>query len=161
MRIDVGNKFRSVVDRAYVPPFSTVVSARIFRYGVCGGVNMVLDAVWYFIIYHFLVCGRFTDLGFVVVSPHIMSLAIVFPITFLNGFWLNRNVVFGSGEAGVAGQMGRYAVTVGGSILLNYVVMKLLVEVAMIWPTPSKLITTAVCAVYSYLVGRYYTFRVR
>lgn len=146
------------IDLFYLPPVSKAVPQRIFRYGVCGALNMALDAVWYFVIYHFIVCKRFVDLGFVVVSPHIFSLAIVFPITFLTGFWLNRNVAFRTVEVSERRQLVRYMLTVAGSILLNYVCMKLLVEHAGVWATPSKIITAMICAVYSYLVGRYYTF---
>ena len=119
---------------------------------------MTLDAVWYFVIYHFIVCKRFVDFGFVVVSPHILSLAIVFPITFFTGFWLNRNVAFRTVNVSERRQLMRYLLTVAGSILLNYVCMKLLVEQAGLWATPSKVVTTLICTVYSYIAGRYYTF---
>lgn len=147
------------IDLFYFAPFSRFVSRRIFRYAVCGGGNMLLDLVWYFVIYHYVVAERFIDLGFVIVSPHVASLIIVFPITFLTGFWLNRNVVFDAGDRGEVGQLARYALSVCGSILLNYVCIKFFVEVCNIWPTPSKALTTAVSVVYSYLAGRYFTFR--
>ena len=67
----------------------------MFRYAFCGGMNLALDAVWYFVIYHFLIGeGRMIDLGFVYMSAPIASLFLVFPITFFTGFWLNRNVAF-------------------------------------------------------------------
>jgi putative flippase GtrA len=131
----------------------------MFRYAVCGGVNMVLDVVWYYIIYHYIVAQRFIDLGVVVMSPHVASLVVVFPITFFTGFWLNRNVAFRSVEVGQGRQLLRYALSVIGSILLNYVCIKFFVEVAGIWPTPAKALTTVVSVVYSYLAGRYFTFR--
>ena len=131
----------------------------MFRYLACGATNAALDAVWYYLIYHYLVCERYIDLSFVVVSPHIASLVVVFPITFLIGFWLNRNVAFRTTEVRTVPQMLRYALTVVGSILLNYLCMKFFVESLGVWATPSKMLTTVVCAVYSYLVGRYYTFR--
>ena len=53
----------------------------------------------------------------------------------------------------------RYALSVVGSILLNYVCIKLFVEVVGIWPTPAKTLTTVVSVVYSYLAGRYFTFK--
>ena len=95
----------------------------------------------------------------VVISPHVASLVVVFPITFFTGFWLNRNVAFRSVEVGQGRQLFKYALTVVGSLLLNYVCIKLFVEVAGIWPTPAKALTTAVCVAYSYLSGRYFTFK--
>ncbi|MBO5983807.1 MAG: GtrA family protein [Rikenellaceae bacterium] len=152
-------KIGALIDLFYVRPLSRYVSHTMFRYAVCGGVNMALDVVWYFIIYHYIVAERFLDLSFVVVSPHVASLVVVFPITFFTGFWLNRNVAFRSVDMGQGRQLMRYALTVVGSILLNYVCIKLFVEVAAIWPTPAKALTTVVSVAYSYLAGRYFTFR--
>ena len=146
------------IDLFYIAPVSRLVSRRIFRYAVCGGGNMVLDLVWYFLVYHYVVAERYIDLGYVVMSPHVASLVVVFPITFFIGFWLNRNVVFDVAEYSEVGQLARYALSVCGSILLNYVCIKFFVEVCDIWPTPSKALTTAVSVVYSYLAGRYFAF---
>ena len=83
------------VDAFYWRRLEGVVSRQLFRYAFCGGMNLALDAVWYFVIYHFLIGeGRMIDLGFVYMSAPIASLFLVFPITFFTGFWLNRNVAF-------------------------------------------------------------------
>ena len=150
-----------LVDWLYLPPFKRLVSRDIFAYGLCGGANMALDTLWYFVIYHYIVAERFIDLGVVVVSPHIASLIVVFPITFFTGFWLNRNVAFRATEYKTRGQLIRYALSVLGSIALNYLCMKLFVEHLYIWPTPSKMLTTAVSVVYSFLAAKYFTFRPR
>lgn len=147
------------IDIFYIRPIRKVASPQLFRYAFCGGVNMVLDSMWYFVIYQFVVCKRFIDLGFIVVSPHIASLIVVFPITFFTGFWLNRNVAFRTTAIGSAGQMLRYGLTVAGAVVLNYCCMKLFVEVCGIWPTPSKTLTTIISAVYSFLAAKHYTFR--
>ena len=148
----------SVIDRLYVKPIRVLASREIFGYGVCGALNMSLDIVWYFLIYHFIVAERFIDFGVVVISPHIATLFVVFPITFLTGFWLNRNVAFRVAEYKSRGQLVRYALSVVGSIVINYVCMKFFVDALHIWPTPSKMITTAVSVIYSYLAARYFTF---
>ena len=147
------------IDMFYMKPLRGFISQQVFRYLACGAANAALDAVWYFVIYHYIVCERFIDLGCVVVSPHIASLIIVFPITFFTGFWLNRNVAFRTIDVRTLPQILRYGLSVLGSIALNYLCMKFFVEVAGVWATPSKMLTTVVCALYSYLVGRYYTFR--
>lgn len=150
-----------LVDWLYIAPLKRLVSRDIFAYGLCGGANMALDTLWYFVIYHYIVAERFIDQGVVVVSPHIASLIVVFPITFFTGFWLNRNVAFRATEYKTRGQLIRYALSVLGSIALNYLCMKLFVEHLYIWPTPSKMITTAVSVVYSFLAAKYFTFRPR
>lgn len=148
------------IDLFYIKPLRRVFSQQVFRYLACGATTALLDAVWYYIIYHYIVCGRFIDLGFVIISPHIAALCVVFPITFFTGFWLNRNVAFRVANLSSLPQLAKYALTVVGSILLNYACMKLFVEYFGVWATPSKILTTTVCAVYSFLVGRYFTFRI-
>ena len=147
------------IDLFYVKPLRKLVPQQVFRYLACGGITILLDIIWYYIIYHFIICEQFIDLGFVVVSPHIAALCIVFPITFFTGFWLNRNVAFKATRFSSLPQLAKYALTVVGSILLNYLCMKLFVESFGIWATPSKMLTTVFCSIYSYLAGRYFTFR--
>lgn len=147
------------IDLFYIKPLRKLLSQQVFRYLACGGITALLDAVWYYTIYHYIVCEQFIDLGVVVVSPHIAALCVVFPITFITGFWLNRNVAFRTTHIASLPQLAKYALTVVGSILLNYACMKLLVEVCGIWATPSKMLTTIICAVYSFLAGRYFTFK--
>ena len=147
-----------IVDTLYIKPLRGFISRNLFGYGLCGAANMTLDIVWYFIIYHYIVCERYVDLGFVVISPHILSLFIVFPITFFTGFWLNRHVAFRSTSISSRRQLLRYALSVVGSVVINYLCMKLFVEICAIWPTPSKMLTTIVSVCYSYLMARYITF---
>ena len=147
------------IDLLYIPQIHKIVSRDIFGYGICGGANMVLDTLWYFVLYHYVVCEQFVDLGIVVMSPHIATLCLVFPITFFTGFWLNRHVAFRVTHLRSRRQLVRYALSVVGSIVINYVCMKLFVESFHLWPTPSKMLTTVITVVYSYLAARYFTFR--
>lgn len=148
----------SLIDKLYIKPLESIVSRDIFGYGLCGALNMALDTLWYFTIYHFVVAENFIDIGVVVISPHIATLFIVFPITFFTGFWLNRHVAFRVTEYKTRGQLFRYAISVIGSIVINYICMKLFVETFDFWPTPSKMLTTVISVVYSYLAARYFTF---
>lgn len=155
----VAQRIIRLVDMLYIKPLHSLISRNMFAYGLCGASNMVLDTLWYFVIYHYIIAERFIDLSFVVVSPHIASLILVFPITFFTGFWLNRNIAFRVTEFSSRRQLIRYALSVIGSILINYACMKLFVEQLNIWPTPSKILTTIISVAYSYLIGKYYTFR--
>ena len=120
---------------------------------------MVLDLVWYFVIYHFVVAERFVDLGVVVVSPHVASLIVVFPITFFTGFWLNRNVAFSGSPLRTFNQLFRYAISVAGSFVISYLLMKLFVEWCGFSPTPSNILTSLLCTIYSYTMGKFFSFR--
>ena len=149
-----------VIDWFYIRPVAAVLPRQVFRYVVCGGVTYILfDPVCYFLFYNFIVAHRYVDLGFVVVSPHIAAMILVFPFTFFVGFWLNRYVAFRRSPIGAGTQLLRYLLSVAGSVLLTYAGLKFFVEVCGVWPTPAKMVTTLLTTVYSFLAAKYFTFR--
>lgn len=156
----LGEAIVRLVDRFYVAPVAAVLPRQTFRYVVCGAVTYGLfDPACYYLIYNHAVAHRFVPLGFVTLSPHIAALVLVFPLTFLVGFWLNRHVAFGRSPLRTRTQLWRYALSVAGSVALTYAGMKFFVEVCGVWPTPAKVVTTLLTALYSYLAAKYFTFR--
>lgn len=148
------------IDVFYLPFVERIMPRQMFRYAVCGGVNfLILDPLYYFLIYNFVVAHRFFDLGIVVLSPHIAAMLLVFPVTFFNGFWLNKHVAFRLSPLRTHTQLIRYGLSVAGSVLLTYAGLKFFVEVCGIWPTPAKIITTVLTTVYSFLAAKYFSFR--
>ena len=149
-----------LIDLLYVKPLRRIVPPQTFRYAACGGLNMALDLSLYFLLYNFVLDKRVVHIdGIVAISPYIAAFLIVFPITFLTGFWMNRHIAFHSSPLRGRVQLFRYLLSVCGSILLNYACLKLFVEVCGFYPTPSKAVTTAVTIVYSYVMQKYFSFR--
>ncbi len=140
-------------------PFRRFFSVEFFRYGVCGAGNMVLDWVLYFLVYNFLLQKEMVDLGFVTLSSHIASLCIVFPITLLTGFWLNKNVTFTQSSLKATKQLFRYCTIVAVNLAINYFGLKLFVDVCGFYPTPSKMLVTVITIAISYFGQKYYSFR--
>lgn len=135
------------------------IPAEMFRYAVCGGFNIVLGWCVYAFLYRMVFAGRYLDFGFVVISPHISAFLIQFVITFLTGFWLNRYVTFTLSSLSGRTQILRYAMQVSGALLLNYVLLKILVEAAGMYPVAARPVTDSVVVAYSYLTARFFTFR--
>jgi putative flippase GtrA len=140
-------------------PFQNLIPSETFRYAATGGFNTALDIFLYFFFYNFILNKQIVDFGFVAVSPHIAAFIFVFPITFLSGFILAKYITFTSSPIRGRIQLFRYAMTVGGAIFLNYILLKFFVEYLLIWPTVSKIITTVFVVAYSYMIQRYYTFK--
>ena len=150
-------------------PFDKWISRQLFRYAACGGGNMALDLVLYFLIYNFVIGHDLVYLNLqifkssnlqICLTPHIATLCIVFPITLLTGFWLQKYVTFTQSDLHGARQLARYILIVMINLAINYFGLKLCVETFGWYPTPSKLVITVITVIISYLGQKYYTFRV-
>ncbi len=149
-----------LIDLLYLPIVRRFVSRISLRYFVCGVCNYVLfDAAVYYLVYHYVVGCRDVSVASFVVSAHVASLIVVFPITFLTGFWLNRYVAFNVTQPTISSQIAKYALSVAGSILLSYVALKFFVERVDVWATPAKMLSSVVTAIYSYIIARFYRFK--
>ena len=155
-----------IIDFVYLP-FKNYVPAELFRYGACGGGNMLLDWVLYFLLYNFVIGHDLVHLQFSlchwqinqVITPHIATLCIVFPITLITGFWLNKYVTFTQSSLHGARQLIRYMLIVAVNLAVNYFGLKLLVETFGWYPTPSKIFITLLTVIISFLGQKYFTFR--
>ena len=181
------NKLAQIITKVidfFYPPFRKLMSEQLFRYAACGGGNMVLDWVLYFALYNFVIGHELIHLQFTIyhlqfsqaITPHIATLCIVFPITLLTGFWLQKNITFKGQRDKVqrtkdegqwtkddgqgAKQLMRYILIVAVNLAVNYFGLKLCVETFGWYPTPSKMLITLVTVAISYLGQKYYTFRV-
>lgn len=148
----------TVIDFFY-PPFRKFMSLELFRYGCCGGLNLALEWLLYYVFYHFVFKGQVFDLGFIAFTPHIAAFVFKFPITFLTGFWMARHISFSGSNLRGRTQIVRYLIVTVGNILINYAGLKLFVEVFQWWPTVSYVIISIICVTFSYLSNKYYSFK--
>ena len=160
-----------IIDFFY-PPFRHFMSEQLFRYAACGGGNLVLDWVLYFLIYNFVIGHEIVNLQFEIlnhtfaqaITPHIATLCIVFPITLLTGFWLQKFVTFQTPNKCEAPnhqttrQLSRYILIVFINLAINYFGLKLCVEILGWYPTPSKMCITLITVAVSYLGQKHFTF---
>lgn len=157
--IAVVQKFITRVIDFFYPPFRRFMSLSFFRYGFSGASNVMLDWILFFTAYNFIFQKQLLDLGFVVITPHIASLMLSFPITFFTGFFLSKYVSFSGSLLRGKVQLLRYFVVVACCLLINYVCLKIFVETLKIWPLPSKMITTVFATAFSYFSQKHYTFK--
>lgn len=143
----------------YFPIFRKFIPYDTFKYAVCGGGNMVLDILLYFLLYNFVFDKQNLDLGIVTISPHIAAFLTVFPITFLTGFWLNNSVVFKGSPMKKRTKFSRYLLVVLFSLVINYWGLKFFVDYLDFYPTPSKFLVTIIATLVSYISQRHFTFR--
>lgn len=147
-----------IIDWFYFP-FLRFIPIETFRYAATGGMNMVSDIVLYHVFYKYVFGESDVNLFIVIISPHIAAFLFVFPITFFNGFLLAKYITFSQSELRGRAQLFRYILSVSGSILLNYLFLKLFVELINWDATFSKIVTTMFVIIYSFLMQKYFTFK--
>lgn len=148
-----------VIDRFYPSFMERFMSRQMFRYGVCGGSNMLLDMVLYFLFYQLLYRKQCLHIGAVTISAEIAAFLTVFPITFFTGLWLAKNVSFRNSTLKNVTQGGRYFMVVVLNIGVKYFGLKLLVEVLGWFPSVSNAVLTILTVLISYLLQKNFSFR--
>lgn len=152
------NTIRNIIDFFY-PPFRKYLDKKTFRYLACGGGNTSLDILIYFVTYNFVLKKNYLYLHFFKISPHIAAFIIAFLITFPIGFLLMKYIVFTDSALRGRVQLIRYFLLVFVCVILNYIFLKIFVDVMGFYPTVSKLLTTVIVVSFSYLTQRFYTFK--
>ena len=139
--------------------FQKFLPLKTYRYAVCGGSNLILDTVLYFVFYNFIFSKQNVNMYFFVLSPHIASLFFVFPITFVTGFLLNRYITFQHSNLLPRVQFFRYLIVGLGAIIISYIAMKFLVDYLKLYPTPSRFITIIITVIYGYILQNRFSFK--
>ncbi|MFI3267381.1 MAG: GtrA family protein [Rikenellaceae bacterium] len=153
------NKILKFVEWFYLPFIRRYVPIETFRYGFCGGANMVLDMVIYFLVYNFILFQKEVDLGFVCVTAEIAAFLITMPITFFTGFWLAKHISFKDESKKTNIQRIKYLAVVCINILTKYWGLKLFVEVFNVYASVSNALVTVITVIISYCLQKKYTFR--
>jgi putative flippase GtrA len=148
----------SVVDLFY-PLFKRFMPLQTFRYAACGGFNTMLDISLFFVSYNFILHKQPVHISFLTIGAHIAAFLMAFCVTFPVGFYFSRYVVFQETSVGKREQLRKYFTVILGCLFLNYVFLKLFVDVFHWYPTPSKLLTTVFVVAFSYLSQKNYTFK--
>ena len=160
LRLFMKQGLTRVLDMFY-PPFRKWMPVETFRYAACGAANTVLGLFTYYIGYQFLFARQVFDLGFFAFKPHVAALLLSFIVSFSVGFLLNKYVVFTGSKLRGRIQLFRYFLAFALNLVLNYGMLKLLVEV-MGWDAlVSQLVTTGLVVSISYLSQKHFTFKVK
>jgi len=154
----VRNAILSVIDLFY-PPFRRFMPLQLFRYAACGGGNTLFNIFLYYCTYHYVLHEQVLDLGIYAFEPHTAAVVLAFCCTFPIGFYLSMFVVFQGSYLRRRVQLWRYFMVTMVCLFLNWIFLKLFVEVFGWFPTPSYMLTVLIVVLFSYLAQRFFTFR--
>ena len=149
-----------IIDFFY-PPFRRMMSIQTFRYVASGGLNTLLSFAVYFISFKYIVHEEDLHLRFIVFKPHVAALFISFCFSFPFGFFLMKYVVFTDSNMKGRMQLLRYFMIYLFNLFINYLLLKVTVEVLHVYPILAQILTTIVIILFSYIAQRNFTFRIR
>jgi putative flippase GtrA len=146
-----------IIDFFY-PPFQKWFTLHTFRYIASGGMTASIGIISYFLIYNYVLRQQDVRVGHYLVTAHIAALVLESVFTFIVGFMLNKYLVFTQSTLKGRVQLFRYGTVVATNILLNYAMMKILVDGFQFYPTIAKAMITLVLAFFSYFSQKYFSF---
>lgn len=149
-----------VIDFFY-PPFRRLMNLQTFRYAAAGGGNTLLGFLVYFISYKYILKEQQLHLGFYAFKAHVAALFFSFCVTFPIGFFMSKYVVFNDSQMKGRIQLFRYFMICMFNLALNYILLKILVERAHVYPVFAQVLTTMIVILFSYLAQRHFSFRAK
>lgn len=150
----------SVLDIFY-PLFKRFMPIQTYHYAACGGGNTLFNIFLYHIFYNYVLHKQVLDLGFIAFTPHIAAFIMAFFVTFPIGFYLSMYVVFQGSYLRRRIQLVRYFLVAMVCVVLNYILLKLFIEV-LGWqrhPTLALMATAVFVVTFSYLSQRFFSFK--
>ena len=151
-------KFIVQVLEWFYPFFRRFMPKQTYMYAACGGGTTLLGLLVFFTSYNFIFRKQLVHLPFITFSPHIAAMIASFLVSFPTGFYLARYVVFSGSLLRGRHQLMRYFGTTMGSLVLNYVNLKIMVDIFKFYPTIAQIINTVLVITFSYFMQKHFAF---
>lgn len=143
----------------FYPMFRKFMPLQTYHYAACGGVNTLLTLATYFVAYNFLFHKEVFYIGTLALKPHIAALFVSFIVSLPVGFYLSMYVIFQGSYLKRQTQFFRYFTVILGCMIIDYIGLKVFVEIFHWYPTVSKLINTVIVILFNYFSQRHFSFK--
>jgi putative flippase GtrA len=140
-------------------PFFGWINLQVYRYLVVGAFNIFFGTFLYYLFYNFIVRKADVHFGNFTITPHISAFWLSFSVAFPTAFALSKYIVFPGSNVKGGIQLFRYSLLVAMCGLLNYILIRIFVEVLGFYPTASYLVSNGLVAALSYIYQRNFNFR--
>jgi putative flippase GtrA len=154
----VASFVRAIVDFCY-PLFRRFMRLQTFRYLATGSSNTLVGIFVYFTCYTYWFQGSVFNVGFYAFKAHSAALLVSFIFTFPLGFFFSKFVVFSDSQLRSRIQLFRYFMVCVFNLFLNYLLLKVQVEVLLVNPLLAQFLTVIGVVFFSYLAQRNFSFK--
>ena len=150
----------------FYPLVKRFMPKETYYYAACGGGNLVLGWILFFVFYQFVFMKETSHIYLswlnnkhVAISAYTLSSFTTFCFSFTIGFLLNRYVVFTKSELKANIQLFRYGLSALISYSLSWILLKLFIETFSIFPSIANIMASCIIVVWSYIMQRKFTFK--
>jgi putative flippase GtrA len=130
-----------------------------FRYAACGGGNTALGVFIFFIGFNYIFDKQIVHTPISALKPDTAAMILSFMVTFPLGFFLARYVVFPDNFMKKRYQLFRYFLSTIGSLFLNYINLRIMVDYLSFYPTIAQIFNVAIVVTFSYIMQKYFAFK--
>ena len=130
-----------------------------FRYAACGGGNMVMGLLLFFLLHRYVFNHGYEQLAGFAFESYNVSLFFTSCITFAVGFLMNKYVVFTTSYLRGRIQLLRYFISFSFNFITNYFLLKFFVKWLLMDAFVSQVISTLIVVLTSYATQKYFTFK--
>lgn len=143
----------------FYPIVKPFFDKQTYYYLACGGGNTLFALLIFYLNYHYVFKMKVVDLGFYTFEPYTLSMFTTTAITFPIGFYLTKYIVWSESNLETKKQFFRHFVFLIIATVMNYGLLKLMIEIFGWWAMPSQIFTTVIIVIFSYLTQRFISFK--
>jgi len=151
---------QKILDLFY-PLVRRVLDKTTYYYAACGGGNLVLSWLLFFVFFQFLFQKQVFYIEWIdySLSAYTLSSFLCFLIAFGVGFLLMKYVVFTKSELKGRIQLFRYGLSSLLTWFAHWVILKLFIEWLGFYPSIANVISSCIVVLISYLLQKKFTFK--
>ena len=151
---------QKILDLFY-PLVRRVLDKTTYYYAACGGGNLVLSWLLFFVFFQFLFQKQVFYIEWIdySLSAYTLSSFLCFLIAFGVGFLLMKYVVFTKSELKGRIQLFRYGLSSLMTWFAHWMILKLFIEWLGFYPSIANVISSCIVVLISYLLQKKFTFK--
>ncbi|MVN20825.1 GtrA family protein [Mucilaginibacter arboris] len=143
------------------PAFKKLLKNEIVRFFLSTGVGFIVDAIVYYLVYHY----AFNDEGVKVfnylISRDVISLIISYSCCIICNFLLTKYFVFAHSKLSSRSQFLRFFLVAFVGFFANLLMLRLFVYVFKVYPPLARIIAALSLGIASYFVHKFFSFNIK
>lgn len=138
-----------------------LLQMQLVRYVIAAGTAFTVDVVVYFIMLHFFISDKIITIFNtpITLRAAMLSLVVSFTCGLFTNFYMSNLFVFKAVDNRTNKHFARFVVVAMVTFVGNYFLMRFFIEVVHFYPTPARILSACVFAMFSFTMHKFFSFR--